>query len=312
MSAVTTGIFDGVRPVQLALLHGDDFAHPDRFHHWQSRVQVARGKRLYLGSGAAVHHVGKTGVDGLIDLLTRRQHSNFQGCPVKRALMRVLLPGADRPASGAHHSHRTHQTLAVTVKQPLCRHRIQPGKRRTKGVAADLGQFIDTGGVNIVRHGWYDGNPVKCRLQIHACATDDDRHFASLSRRCYCDSRKIKPARHRCPFRCIQHPVEPVRDPRFILRIRAGCQNAQITIQLHGISIDDHPVKARRKRHGKCRFASSRRPGNHHIAAGGNGVLQVVSHQLLCFILWVTGNHNAAGHYATAGCFFNLGRWRHR
>ena len=116
MSAVTAGKLDGAGTVDLACLHRKDFPNANGFHHRQGRIETTGGKRLNLLDSPLLHHLRKSMVNACICIRTRGHNRNGNGLSCKGALMRVGLPGADRPPGSAHDTHRTDKPLAVPVK----------------------------------------------------------------------------------------------------------------------------------------------------------------------------------------------------
>ena len=116
MTAVTAGKFDGAGTADLAGLHGKNFSNADGFHHRQRWVETTFGKRLNLLDSTLLHHLRKPLVNACICIRTRRHNRNGSDLSHKVALMRVGLPGTDRPPRGPHDAHRTNQPLAVAVR----------------------------------------------------------------------------------------------------------------------------------------------------------------------------------------------------
>ena len=144
--------------------------------------------------------------------------------------MRVLLPCADGPTCCTHHPHCPHQALAVPVEKPCGSFRVLSGQHGAKGGTPLRGQQLHAAVMDRLWHVGDRCNAVDRRLQIHACAPNDDRQPALVARISHFISRHLQPSRHRGALGTIQHTIEPVWNARFISGVRTRGQNTQIAV----------------------------------------------------------------------------------
>ena len=167
----------------------------------------------------------------------------------------------------------TDHTLAVSGIEPLGGNRIKFSEFLSKRLRPDLIPAFSYFFSNLSRNFGNVRQPFHQSSNIETGATGNDRQSVrppACLDFCY---RKLSPNTGRTRLCCRNDAIKLVRYFCLVFGRRPGRDQAQLAINLHGITIDDNAVIFIRRRQSETGFSTRRRPSNDQ-----NGFLRVSRH----------------------------------
>ena len=132
---------------------------------------------------------------------------------------------------------------------------VQRLRRQAFGIGADAG-------ADFLRDFWNIGQALGQRLEIHAGAADEDRRPLGATGLGQGAGRIFKPAADRIVHGPVHVAEQHMRRLRLLVWRWSGRDDAQVGINLHGISVDDDPVEVARQTDRQRGLAAGRRACN--------------------------------------------------
>ena len=264
---------------------GGQLRHAVRAHRRQRRVEVQRQQGAHLveralrpawrRSGWRWRRAGRpdralAGSSRIARL--KRCHGGRSGSAAARSGCPARRP---RPSAGAApHLPGAGDALAVVGLQAGGGGGIAIASRACSAAGADVRRSRARASARACGAGIGDvGQAIGERREIQAGAAGQDRQAARVVRGLHRGEGLGRATRRRCRLRGGADAVEGVRHARFLLRRRAGGEDAQLAIHLHGVGVDDGAAQALGQRQGERGLAAGGRAGNQHgMRMGHDGV----------------------------------------
>jgi phosphoserine phosphatase len=262
---IALGCVHGLKQRNVPIEGGDQARHAVGFHGRQQGVEAAPAERLHLRKRAIGHHGVEADVDARVESSALQAQDHFEG------LLRVderrhprTVPGREGSAGRFDDLERAHDPHPVPGREPGRRHRITLRELGVQGAGALIGKPRPQGLPGRRWDRWDGGEPTRQGLQIEAGPANHDGQ-QTAARGLFEDGRDVpQPTADRISFRSVDMTKQSMRDQCLLGGAGPGCEDAQITIDLHGIRVDNDPAESLGNSNGEGRLAACRRPRDKH------------------------------------------------
>ena len=244
-----------------------------RLHRRQAGIELARRERADFIECARGNHGVEPCIDIAEKLIAIRHQKDFRGAgEIKARRLVFLVPIQNRAAGCQHHFERAGDARTVARHQPRRCRRIARGQFRMQRGNAFAGKPRAHVIANFCRDRRYGGEPTRERAKVKPGAADNDCRTRLLPRRREHRGGIRTPAARGIILGGIDVAVKPMRHAALLVGSRPRGDDPQVTIDLHGIGIDDLAAEFFGERQRQGRLAARRRACDQNDGGTAHGV----------------------------------------
>src|SRR6185437_2047800 len=247
----------------------DQPGHSVGLHGGQQRIKLARGQTAHLFKRTGREHRSETCLDPANQFLALAGYENL-ACTlsIDKRGQPFPMPVRERTPRRQHHFQRTRNPRPIVHHHTLRGRGIELSELSVQSGSTFKFQPVPYLIANF-RGDWrHRGKARRQCLKIQSSASNDHRDLFPGD--CLADRVLdiAAPSAHRIIFPRVNKPEEAMRQASLVVGCRSRRNDAQVTVYLHRVSVDDCAAQIRRDVERERRLAACGRPCNKHGSAG--------------------------------------------